>query len=141
MSRSYRLMCVSQVANSDHEVHDMMSRKKLQDCGISKDATICKAQGPLGRAVLVSVSHTGEHVDVYAACSIASSGKSLPHIPRRPTQYPAEMPTMSSPDSNSPSPSGGPSATDLIMYIGMPLAILGILPLGPGSSACCGIAD
>ncbi|KAK3503433.1 hypothetical protein B0T13DRAFT_457351 [Neurospora crassa] len=75
----------------------------------------------------LSVSHTGEHVDVYAACSITSSGKSLPHIPRRPTQNPAEMPTMSSPDFNFPSPSSGPLATDLIMYIGIPPCDTGCL--------------
>ncbi|KAJ4403734.1 hypothetical protein N0V85_005032 [Neurospora sp. IMI 360204] len=39
------------------------------------------------------------------------------------------MPAISSPDSDFPSPSGGPSATDVITYIGVPLAVLGVLPI------------
>ena len=47
----------SQAANSDHEVarYDMMSRSQdffpeVWYCGIGKDATICKEQGPLGKS-------------------------------------------------------------------------------------------
>lgn len=70
------------------------------------------------------MSYAGGHIFVYLS---NQQDKCILHTSKPPTPiHLVEMAPLSSPDYDLPS---GPSATDIITYIGVPLAVLGVLPI------------